>query len=63
MPKLKIHKGAQKRIHITGRGKLLRLKIGKSHLRRKKTKRIKRQYAGKTPLSPGMTSRIRELLG
>ncbi len=63
MPKLKVHKGAQKRIHITGRGKLLRFKIGKSHLRRKKTKRIKRQYAGKTPLSSGMASRIRGLLG
>ncbi len=63
MPKIKVHKGAQKRIHTTGRGKLLRFKIGKSHLRRKKTKRTKRQYAAKVPLSSGMAARIGRLLG
>jgi large subunit ribosomal protein L35 len=63
MPKIRIHKGAQKRIRVTGRGKLLRLKIGKSHLRRKKTKRTKRQYAGEVPLSSGMATRVKRLLG
>jgi large subunit ribosomal protein L35 len=63
MSKIKVHKGAQKRIHITGGGKLLRFKIGKSHLRRKKMKRTKRQYQAKVPLSSGMASRIGRLLG
>jgi large subunit ribosomal protein L35 len=36
MPKLKTHKGAAKRFRLTKNGKLLRMKIGGSHLRRKK---------------------------
>ena len=36
MPKLKTHKGAKARIHVTGTGKLLRRKRMSSHLRRKK---------------------------
>ena len=41
MPKLKTHKGAKSRFTITGTGKLLRAKGMKSHLRRKKSKRVK----------------------
>lgn len=37
MPKLKTHKGAKARIHVTGSGKLMRRKRMSSHLRRKKT--------------------------
>jgi len=44
MPKIKTHKGAQRRFHITGSGKVMRAKVGKSHLRRKKTSRAKRLY-------------------
>lgn len=36
MPKLKTHKGAAKRFRITKNGKLMRMKAGRSHLRRKK---------------------------
>jgi large subunit ribosomal protein L35 len=32
MPKQKSHKGILKRIKITGRGKVIRTKAGKSHL-------------------------------
>ena len=32
MPKLKTHKGAKSRFHITGTGKIMRTKGGKSHL-------------------------------
>lgn len=36
MPKMKTHKGTAKRFRITKRGKMLRMKAGRSHLRRKK---------------------------
>lgn len=44
MPKIKTHKSTAKRFKRTGRGKLMRVKIGKSHLRRKKSKRVKRLF-------------------
>ena len=44
MPKMKTHKSTAKRFKYTGSGKLMRTKIGKSHLRRKKSKRVKRLF-------------------
>ena len=41
MPKIKTHKATAKRFRYTGRGKLMCTKIGKSHLRRKKPRRVK----------------------
>ncbi len=41
MPKIKTHKATSKRFRYTGSGKLLRTKIGKSHLRRRKSRRVK----------------------
>ena len=41
MPKIKTHKSTSKRFRLTGSGKLTRTRLGKSHLRRKKSKRIK----------------------
>ena len=41
MPKIKTHKGAKRRFHITGSGKIMRVKGGKSHLRRRKPKRVR----------------------
>ena len=63
MPKLKTHKGAKDRFHVTGSGKLMRMKIGRSHLRRKKTKRAKRLYHDTVPLHHADRTRIRRLLG
>jgi len=62
MPKLKTHKGAQKRLTITGTGKILRTKGGKSHLRLHRAKRAKRLYDEMIPLSPRDRARIRKLL-
>jgi large subunit ribosomal protein L35 len=42
MPKIKTHKATAKRFKYSKRGKLMRTKQGKSHLRRKKSKRVKR---------------------
>ncbi len=39
--KLKTYKAAAKRFRITKNGKIIRMKGGKSHLRRKKSKRVK----------------------
>jgi large subunit ribosomal protein L35 len=44
MPKIKTHKATAKRFKYTGSGKLMMTKIGKSHLRRKKSKRVKRMF-------------------
>ncbi len=42
--KLKTYKAAAKRFRVTGSGKVLRTKGGKSHLRRRKSKRTKAQF-------------------
>jgi large subunit ribosomal protein L35 len=44
VPKIKTHKATAKRFKVTGTGKLLRTQIGKSHLRRRKSKRVKRLF-------------------
>jgi large subunit ribosomal protein L35 len=44
LPKIKTHKATAKRFKYSGGGKLLRIKSGKSHLRRRKSKRVKRLY-------------------
>lgn len=43
MPKIRTHKSTSKRFRLTkgGKGKLMRTKLGKSHLRRKKSRRVK----------------------
>lgn len=41
MPKIKTHKSTAKRFRLTGKGKLTRTKIGKSHLRRRTSKRVR----------------------
>ena len=62
MPKLKTHKGAKKRFKVTGSGKLMRMKGLRSHLRRKKPKRVKRMYAAKLPVSEADVPRLKKLL-
>ncbi len=43
--KLKTHKAAAKRFRLTGSGKVVRTKGGKSHLRRRASKRTKRLFS------------------
>lgn len=62
MPKLKTHKGAKSRFHLTGSGKLMRTKCGKSHLRRNKPKRVKRVYDETIAASPSERVRIKRLI-
>ena len=62
MPKIKTHKSTQRRIHITGSGKIMRTKGGKSHLRRKKPSRVKRLYDAMLPVHASDKVRIKRLL-
>lgn len=43
--KLKTHKATAKRFRVTGSGKVVRTKGGQSHLRRRRSKRAKRQFS------------------
>lgn len=62
MPKIKTHKGTRSRFSITGSGKLMRTKGGKSHLRRKKTARTRGLFDEMIPVSPSDVKRIKRLL-
>ena len=62
MPKLKTHKGAKSRFKITGSGKIMRVKGGKSHLRRKKSNRSKRLFDETIQLHPSDRIRVKRLL-
>jgi large subunit ribosomal protein L35 len=62
MPKLKTHKGAKTRFHITGTGKIMRTKGMKSHLRRNKSRRVKMQFDETIPLHPSDAKRIKRLI-
>jgi large subunit ribosomal protein L35 len=64
MPKIKTHKSTSKRFRLTrgGKGRLTRTKLGKSHLRRKKSARAKRFYDEMVPVeSAGVMRRVRRL--
>jgi ribosomal protein L35 len=50
-------------LDITGTGKIMRVKIGKSHLRRRKPKRVTRLFDEKIPLNPTARKRVRRMLG
>jgi large subunit ribosomal protein L35 len=60
--KLKTYKAAAKRFKVTGTGKIMRTKGGKSHLRRRKSARTKRQFSRMLEVtSPGDRRRIKRL--
>jgi large subunit ribosomal protein L35 len=49
--KLKTHKATSKRFRLTGSGKLVRTKGGKSHLRRRTSKRTKALLSEMIPVN------------
>ncbi len=63
MAKNKTHKGAKKRIKLTGTGKLMRRRAMGSHLLTKKSANKKRKLRKSTVLDTKDTSRLRGLLG
>lgn len=62
MPKLKTHKGAQKRFHLSGTGKFMQGKQMSSHLRRKKPKRERRERGEMFPVDGSNVRRLKRLL-
>jgi large subunit ribosomal protein L35 len=62
MPKIRTHKTTAKRFKLSAGGKLLRTKIGKSHLRRRKPKKVRRVYQRTLVLSaPAEVRRVKRL--
>jgi large subunit ribosomal protein L35 len=60
--KLKTHKATARRFEYTGSGKLVRTRHGKSHLRRNRSKRAKREYDEMMPVSPADAPRVKRLM-
>jgi large subunit ribosomal protein L35 len=60
--KLKTHKATAKRFRVTGTGKIVRTKGGKSHFRRRTSKRTKAKLSSMVPVQgKGYIKRIRRL--
>ena len=59
--KLKTYKAAAKRFRVTGSGKIMRTKGGKSHLRRRRSKRAKRQLSEMPVVASSDAKRIKRL--
>ncbi len=62
MPKLKTHKGAQKRFKVTGKKKIVYNKSNKSHILTKKTAKRKRKLGKAGLISAADRKRIKRML-
>lgn len=61
--KIKTHKATSKRFRLTGTGVLVRTKGGKSHLRRRTSKRTKRLFMEMIPVKGrGIRRRVERLV-
>ena len=60
--KLKTHKGAKRQFKITATGKIMRTKGMKSHLRRRKSPRVKRMFDRMLQLDPSNEKSVKRLL-
>jgi large subunit ribosomal protein L35 len=63
VPKLKTRKGLQKRVRVTGSGKLMRAASWKSHLLQHKSQKRKRKYEDEQPVDKADRKTIRRALG
>ncbi len=60
--KMKTHKATAKRFRVTAGGKVMRTKGGKSHFRRRKSRRVKQQLDKMQPVSGrALAKRIKKL--
>ncbi len=62
MPKMKTHRGARKRIKVTGTGKFIVKKPGKSHILTKKTRKRKNNLKKDTVISITLERGMKALL-
>lgn len=60
--KLKTNKGAKRRFQFTGSGKLMQAQGMKSHFRRRKSARVKRQFDRMQPMDKTNVKRVRRML-
>jgi large subunit ribosomal protein L35 len=58
MPKIKTHKGTQKRFRVTATGKVMRRHAQMSHLLEKKSQKRKRLYGTQHQVSPADTREV-----
>ena len=63
MPKLKTHKGTAKRFRLTKNGKLMRMKIGRSHLRRKKSSSLNSDFRHAVTTDAAATIKLVKMIG
>jgi len=59
--KLKTHKATAKRFRVTGTGKVVRTKGGKSHLRRRTPKRTKAKFTTMIPVASSDVKKVKKL--
>ncbi len=62
MPKIKSHKAAQKRLGVTGSGKVIRVNAWRGHHLEIKSSRRTRRYAGKSLVGSVHAKQVRRLL-
>jgi large subunit ribosomal protein L35 len=62
VPKIKSHKTAQKRIGVTGAGKIVRVNAWRGHHLEIKSSRRTRRYAGKTIMKGVHAQQVRRML-
>lgn len=62
MPKMKTHRGAKKRIKVTGTGKFIAKRPGKSHILTKKTRKRKNSLKKDIVISKTLEKHVMALL-
>jgi large subunit ribosomal protein L35 len=62
VPKVKTHKGTQKRVGVTGSGKFYRVKSWRGHHLEIKSSRRTRRYAGNSPMNSVHAKQVKRLL-
>jgi large subunit ribosomal protein L35 len=62
VPKMKSHKGAQKRFGVTGGGRVYRVKAWRGHHLEIKSSRRTRRYAGKVIVDKTSADQVKRLL-
>ncbi len=62
MPKMKTNRSAAKRFKVTGKGRIMRRKAGKSHLLEEKPAKRKRRLRNSAELPKEELKRVRRML-
>jgi large subunit ribosomal protein L35 len=63
MPKMKTHRGAAKRIKVSGSGRIRRQQAGRAHLKLAKSNDRYRRLSGDADLAKGDEKVVKRMLG